>query len=105
MQLRLLYSRRSLLLFLPFFCLSLSVCLSEIILAPVKLIRRRSEPLICITYRRNADNREIDITGSPPRCRAMSPLPRICIQAYADKQHDDAAAAATAAHSNALTTP
>jgi len=31
--------------------------------------------------------REIDITGgSRARCSAMSPLPRICIQAYADKQ-------------------
>lgn len=43
---------------------------------------------IYITHRRNVDNREIDITGDPrARCSAMSPLPRICIQAYADKQH------------------
>lgn len=53
-----------------------------------------NRPFIYITHSRNVDNREIDITAVPrARCSAMSPLPRICIQAYADKQHRRARAA------------
>jgi len=82
----------------PPLSLSLSLFLSEIIRVAKLLVGRARPSLIYITHPRNADNREIDITPPAPRCSAMSSLPLICIQAYADKQRRGAAA-----HSNALT--